>query len=526
MNGRTLTLGIVAGLAVAGLARQRGGRNHLPTLYHVTTREASDDILRNGFLPGWGDIGLGVYFYGSEREAMRYAQKGGWDGALRGEHVVVLAVRDPHIRRMGDADLDLSWDRSRYADMWFWEERNEDAYMVPSSVSVASDLGIVGANRGARKGSASLNLRGGRNTEALRSDLLPAALRDTHDLVVTEIQKRTSHWEPTGVEKGVTSVPYTYHTLVAVLYPKGERQKESRLGQVAATSERKRETPTPLRGRCAADLVQLGGPDYAFGVTGAFVDERLRGKGVGQALYAALVEAAGAHGGALTSNRCLTGTELTSADALRVWERLGRRYAVEGEVAWHRVGSNNTSVDLSAGTLYHQTNPNAQRAIRKQGFRLDTARNRGSDREMPDGVFLKFNDAPLKMGGSQIPVMVMSTKPLRVQDRAELLRWLEANSPAYTRLRNEAEQSDRDYEAQWDAIWNGSDHPDLEDLKRVPREWGPSALDFSARLREQVTKSLHAKGYDSVWMQADEGTQNRTVETLVVLDPHDVVVLK
>ena len=339
MNGRDLTLGIVAGLAVAGLARQRGGRNHLPTLYHVTTREASDDILRNGFLPGWGDIGLGVYFYGSEREAMRYAQKGGWDGALRGEHVVVLAVRDPHIRRMGDADLDLSWDRSRYADMWFWEERNEDAYMVPSSVSVASDLGIVGANRGARKGSASLNLRGGRNTEALRSDLLPAALRDTHDLVVTEIQKRTSHWEPTGVEKGVTSVPYTYHTLVATLYPKGERQKESRLGQVAATSERKRETPTPLRGRCAADLVQLGGPDYAFGVTGAFVDERLRGKGVGQALYAALVEAAGAHGGALTSNRCLTGTELTSADALRVWERLGRRYAVEGEVAWHRKGS-------------------------------------------------------------------------------------------------------------------------------------------------------------------------------------------
>ena len=204
------------------------------------------------------------------------------------------------------------------------------------TLGIVAGLAVAGL---ARKGSASLNLRGARNGEALRSDLLPAALRDTHDLVVTEIQKRTSHWEPTGVGNGVTSVPYTYHTLVAVLYPKGERQKESRLGQVAATSERKRETPIPLRGRCADDLVRLGGPAYAFGVTGAFVDEGLRGKGVGQALYAALVEAAGTHGGALTSNRCLTGTELTSADALRVWERLGRRYAVEGEVAWHRKGS-------------------------------------------------------------------------------------------------------------------------------------------------------------------------------------------
>ena len=204
------------------------------------------------------------------------------------------------------------------------------------TLGIVAGLAVAGL---ARKSSVSLNNRGSLNGEALRSDLLPAALRDTHDLVVTEIQKRTSHWEPTGVGNGVTSVPYRYHTLVAVLYPKGERQKESRLGQVAATSERKRETPTPLRGRCADDLIRLGGPDHAFGVTGAFVDERLRGKGVGQALYAALVEAAGAHGGALTSNRCLTGTELTSADALRVWERLGRRYRVEGEVAWHRKGS-------------------------------------------------------------------------------------------------------------------------------------------------------------------------------------------
>jgi len=221
------------------------------------------------------------------------------------------------------------------------------------TLGILAGLAVAGL---AHKGSASLNLRGGRNAEALRNDLLPAALRDTHDLVVTDTRKRTSHWEPTGVGNGVTSVPYTYHTLVATLYPRGERWKEARLGQVAATHERRRETPIPLRGRCAADLVRLGGPDHAFGVTGAFVDEGLRGKGVGQALYAALVEAAGTHGGALASNRCLTGTELTSADALRVWERLGRRYAVEGEVAWHRKGSaaRRGSADHAEGIPYKQ----------------------------------------------------------------------------------------------------------------------------------------------------------------------------
>jgi len=252
------------------------------------------------------------------------------------------------------------------------------------TLGLVAGLALAGA---ARKGSAPLNLRGGRNAEALRNDLLPAALRDTHDLVVTDTQKRTSHWEPTGVGNGVTSVPYTYHTLVATLYPKGERWKEARLGQVAATHERRRETPIPLRGRCAADLVRLGGPDHAFGVTGAFVDERLRGKGVGQALYAALVEAAGAHGGALTSNRCLTGTELTSADALRVWERLGRRYAVEGEVAWHRKGSaargsRDTDDYFCDGPYIHVTPARNADAILRHGIEPFNVRALRQDPEM------------------------------------------------------------------------------------------------------------------------------------------------
>lgn len=114
-------------------------------VYHVTTAEAAKDILRHGFLGGWGDIGFGVYFYGSLREASAYAQKGGWDKTLSGEHVVVLRVRDPDIRRIHPYEMDPSWDARLYDDMWFLPgmEDDEDAYIVPEHVEIAQDYGVI-----------------------------------------------------------------------------------------------------------------------------------------------------------------------------------------------------------------------------------------------------------------------------------------------------------------------------------------------------------------------------------------------
>ena len=122
-------------------------RNSLaPTLYHVTTMEAAEDILQNGFLPGWGDVGYGVYFYGNPYEATAYAKKGGWDGALKGEHVVVLEMRDPRARKIESYELDPSWDSSLYGDMWVWEgdeDAEGDDYLVPAHVALWSDLGVL-----------------------------------------------------------------------------------------------------------------------------------------------------------------------------------------------------------------------------------------------------------------------------------------------------------------------------------------------------------------------------------------------
>lgn len=108
--------------------------------FHVTSAEDGESIVRDGFLAGWGDLGYGVYFWGSLASAAAYARRGGWTGSL--EDPVVLKVCDPAIRRVHETELHPSWDPSDYEDM-MWVELDEDEYpededgvfWVPNQVS-------------------------------------------------------------------------------------------------------------------------------------------------------------------------------------------------------------------------------------------------------------------------------------------------------------------------------------------------------------------------------------------------------
>jgi hypothetical protein len=223
---------------------------------------------------------------------------------------------------------------------------------------------------------------------------------------------------------------------------------------------------------------------------------------------------------------------------------LGLMGALAAAGALSRRGSRNARPNLGVmvnpdGTprlLYHQTKPEAQQAIRRQGFRTDKLSNRSSDREMPDGVFLKFNDAALGVGGTQIPVTARVENPLRVRDRAELVRWLSTNSLDYDAVRVEAERSDGDYNQSFDRAFKQKSpglHRGTPESKVWYQEksaridailaaWSPSSDAYSARLRAIVTQALLDAGHDSLWMERDEGTRGRAVETLVVLDPKRV----
>lgn len=104
--------------------------------YHVTERDYAQDIIQNGFLGGWGDVGFGVYLYGNMGETKSYAEVGGWDNGL--EDPVILAVSDASIVPV--TDLDPSWDAAKYADMHWrpMDEDDEDQRWKPQHVSLVS----------------------------------------------------------------------------------------------------------------------------------------------------------------------------------------------------------------------------------------------------------------------------------------------------------------------------------------------------------------------------------------------------
>lgn len=108
------------------------------TFYHVTERDIAADILKEGFLGGWGDVGFGVYLYGNLPEALNYALKGGWDGEL--QDPVILAVDDPHI---GLVIPEPSWPNPEdYLDV-HWHEMDddeEDALWVPQHLELLDTL--------------------------------------------------------------------------------------------------------------------------------------------------------------------------------------------------------------------------------------------------------------------------------------------------------------------------------------------------------------------------------------------------
>ena len=104
--------------------------------YHVTEREYADDIVNNGFMGGWGDVGFGVYFYGTPYSAIDYAKENGWDGSLADP--VIIGVKDPKIQKISGFDLHPSWDPEKYADMFWYsmDEEDEERRWRPQEIRI------------------------------------------------------------------------------------------------------------------------------------------------------------------------------------------------------------------------------------------------------------------------------------------------------------------------------------------------------------------------------------------------------
>lgn len=178
--------------------------------------------------------------------------------------------------------------------------------------------------------------------------------------------------------------------------------------------------------------------------------------------------------------------------------------------------------------VFHQTPWEAAQKIKAQGFKVSEARNRASDTEMPDGVFLKFTPDWLGVGGYdpvQLRLVVRATNPLHVEDRGEMREWLSTHSKEWARLDKANQRAQQAWTSAFDAAWTDMSLPFKQKsalLDEINKDGDEKVIEIMAQMRQAVGAALREHGHDSLWMKRDEGTRGRYVETLVVLDPSQV----
>jgi hypothetical protein len=156
---------------------------------------------------------------------------------------------------------------------------------------------------------------------------------DAYDFVVKPSESSQQFWEPTGEGAGVRPVRYAYTRLQVRV---SERSTGRAVGGVGGASEERAGTRVRLKdGSCERDFAALAarhpGLRGVIVVTGASLEEDVRGKGVGLAMYRLFAQEAGKQGFAIVPEECWSGTTLTSADAKRVWAKLAREPGMDAE---------------------------------------------------------------------------------------------------------------------------------------------------------------------------------------------------
>lgn len=103
-----------------------------PEFFHVTDRENAEEIVRSGFLGGWGDVGYGVYAFDNIVNAREYAANGGWDRQLVDPVIIVFSTLE-----MSKVIPEPSWPNPDDYLSVFWKElddRNEEECWKPHKI--------------------------------------------------------------------------------------------------------------------------------------------------------------------------------------------------------------------------------------------------------------------------------------------------------------------------------------------------------------------------------------------------------
>lgn len=177
--------------------------------------------------------------------------------------------------------------------------------------------------------------------------------------------------------------------------------------------------------------------------------------------------------------------------------------------------------------FYHETETENVKPILKSGFDTNLNKNRLTDEQMPDGVFLKSTPNPIGVSRketSQIPVYSRAKNPAWFFDRDHLEKHM-MNVPEYAQKRNEYSEINRRHDRNWNEVYNskGMDHnTQISKMREITDAWGKEIDQKSSEMRSVVTNHLKSLGHDSIFVNNDRGSRGRETNTHVVFDSGDI----
>jgi hypothetical protein len=190
--------------------------------------------------------------------------------------------------------------------------------------------------------------------------------------------------------------------------------------------------------------------------------------------------------------------------------------------------------------IFHQTGKQNVDSIKANGFDLGRVEARGTDEQMPDGVFFKFNMNDIGLGHidvnqrAQMRFYTRAKNPLFVRNRAELSDFLHRD-PLYAATIEVMVEDDKRLKHKFEEAEKATDFAErnegnrearnqaYKNLDELLRRWRKVERENAAKARHYATKFLKAEGYDSLVMEQDAGGfRQAAIKTLVVFDPADV----
>lgn len=182
--------------------------------------------------------------------------------------------------------------------------------------------------------------------------------------------------------------------------------------------------------------------------------------------------------------------------------------------------------------LYHQTSKTSAEGIRAEGFDTSKVGARGSDEEMPDGIFLKPNNSDIGLNRKdsdveQLPLYAKIENPLNFKNRAGLAGFL-SQAEGYDEAARETRRIDKEVAEEYDrmdavAQANDSFNDEFFEWADLHFEEGRKRIDAAAaKARAIATEYLKEEGVDGVVIAEDAGSFGRKVNTFVVFDPTQV----